>query len=44
MWEVHLEREKWRENRLAITIITTIIITVITVITVIVINIIMIES
>ena len=33
MWEVHLEREKWRENRLAITIITTIIIiTVITVI------------
>ena len=37
MWEVHLEREKWRENRLAITIIIIIIITVITVITIIII-------
>ena len=37
MWEVHLEREKWREKRLAITTITTIIITAITIITVIII-------
>ena len=42
MWEVHLEREKWRENRLAITIITTII--VIIIITVIIVIIIMIGS